>query len=214
MFDSGIAILDWLGIVAFTITGALAASRNQMDVVGFVLLGTITGIGGGTLRDILLDIHPVLWIDRPAYLVVCIGISVVLFFTAHLAHSRYRLILWFDAIGLALFATVGAERATGVGSAPIVAVVMGVITASFGGIIRDILSQQRSIIFARELYVTAAMAAAVAYVFLHAMGAPREVAIVSGILTGFALRAGALRWGWALPRYHPRPPAAVLGRED
>ena len=214
MFDSGIAILDWLGIVAFTITGALAASRNQMDVVGFVLLGTITGIGGGTLRDILLDIHPVLWIDRPAYLVVCIGISVALFFTAHLAHSRYRLILWFDAIGLALFATVGAERATGVGSAPIVAVVMGVITASFGGIIRDILSQQRSIIFARELYVTAAMAAAVAYVFLHAMGAPREVAIVSGILTGFALRAGALRWGWALPRYHPRPPAVVLGRED
>jgi len=82
MFDSGIAILDWLGIAAFTITGALAASRNQMDVVGFVLLGTITGIGGGTLRDILLDIHPVLWIDRPAYLVVCIGISVVLFFTA------------------------------------------------------------------------------------------------------------------------------------
>jgi len=214
MFDSGIAILDWLGIAAFTITGALAASRNQMDVVGFVLLGTITGIGGGTLRDILLDIHPVLWIDRPAYLVVCIGISVALFFTAHLAHSRYRLILWFDAIGLALFATVGAERATGVGSAPIVAVVMGVITASFGGIIRDILSQQRSIIFARELYVTAAMAAAVAYVFLHAMGAPREVAIVSGILTGFALRAGALRWGWALPRYHPRPPAVVLGRED
>jgi uncharacterized membrane protein YeiH len=205
-FDSGIAVMDWLGIVAFTITGALAASRNQMDVVGFVLLGTLTGIGGGTLRDLLLNIHPILWIEQPAYLAVCIGFSVVVFFTAHLAHSRYRLILWFDAIGLALFATVGAERAIGVSSAPIVAVVMGVITASFGGIIRDILSQQRSIIFARELYVTAAMAAAVAYTFLHELGAPREVAVVSGILTGFALRAGALRWGWSLPRYHPRPP--------
>jgi uncharacterized membrane protein YeiH len=203
-FDGGIAVLDWLGIVAFTITGALAASRNQMDVVGFVLLGTVTGIGGGTLRDLLLDIHPVLWIEHPGYLAVCIVISVALFFTAHLAHSSYRLILWFDAIGLALFATVGAERAIEVGSAPIVAIVMGVITASFGGIIRDVLSQQRSIIFARELYVTAALAAAVAYTLLHALGASRELAVVCGIVTGFALRAGALRWGWALPRSHPR----------
>src|SRR3546814_17054272 len=75
MFDSGIALLDWIGIVAFTITGALAASRNQMDAVGFVLLGTVTGIGGGTLRDLLLDIHPILWIERPIYLVVCVGVS-------------------------------------------------------------------------------------------------------------------------------------------
>ncbi len=210
-FDSGIAALDWLGIVAFTITGALAASRNQMDVVGFVLLGTVTGIGGGTLRDLLLNIHPILWIEQPAYLVVCIGISVLLFFTAHLVHSRYGLILWFDAIGLALFATVGAERAIRVGSAPIVAVIMGVITASFGGIIRDVLSHQRSIIFAREIYVTAAMAAAVVYTILHAWGAPREVAVISGILTGFALRAGALRWGWTMPRYQSTPPRSSCG---
>lgn len=213
MFDSGIFVLDWLGIVAFTITGALAASRNQMDVVGFVLLGTVTGIGGGTLRDILLDIHPMLWIEQPAYLAVCIGISLLLFFTAHLMHSRYRLILWFDAIGLALFATVGAERAISTGAAPIVAVVMGVITASFGGIIRDVLSQQRSIIFSREIYVTAAMAAALAYVVLDAWGAPREAAVIAGIITGFGLRAGALRWGWALPRYHPRPPRSHGGEE-
>ena len=210
-FENGIAAMDWLGIVAFTITGALAASRNQMDVVGFVLLGTVTGIGGGTLRDLLLNIHPILWIEQPAYLAVCIGISVALFFTAHLAHSRYRLILWFDAIGLALFATVGAERAIGVGAAPIVAVVMGVITASFGGIIRDVLSQQRSIIFAPEIYVTAAMAAAIAYTALHMLEAPRELAVISGIFTGFALRAGALRWGWTLPRYHPRPPRPSWG---
>ena len=211
MFDSGIAVLDWLGIVAFTITGALAASRNQMDVVGFVLLGTVTGIGGGTLRDILLDIHPILWIEQPAYLAVCIGISALLFFAAPLAHSRYRLILWFDAVGLALFATVGAERAIDAGAAPLVAVVMGVITASFGGIIRDVLSQQRSIIFSREIYVTAAMAAALVYVVLVAWEAPREVAIVFSLLTGLGLRAGALRWGWALPRYHPKPPQQTEG---
>lgn len=206
MFDSGIAILDWLGIIAFTITGALAASRNQMDAVGFVLLGTVTGIGGGTLRDVLLDIHPILWIEQPAYLAVCIAISLLLFFTAHLVHSRQRLILWFDAIGLALFATVGAERAIEAGAAPIVAVTMGVITASFGGIIRDVLGQQRSIIFSREIYVTAAMAAALVYVALDALGTSREAGIIAGIVAGFGLRAGALRWGWALPRYRSTPP--------
>lgn len=211
MFDSGIALLDWLGIVAFTITGALAASRNQMDPVGFVLLGTVTGIGGGTLRDLLLDIHPILWIEQPAYLVVCVGISLALFFTAHLVHSRYRLLLWFDAAGLALFATVGAERAISAGAAPIVAVTMGVITATFGGIIRDILSQERSIIFSREIYVTAAMAAALAYVALFEWGAPREAAIVAGLLVGFGLRAGALSRGWRLPRYRPTPPRASAG---
>src|SRR3546814_3084331 len=83
-----------------------------MDAVGFVLLGTVTGIGGGTLRDLLLDIHPILWIERPIYLVVCVGVSLAVFFTAHLVHQRYRLILWFDAVGVALFATVGAERAS------------------------------------------------------------------------------------------------------
>jgi uncharacterized membrane protein YeiH len=206
MFDSGIFILDWLGIIAFTVTGALAASRNQMDAVGFVLLGPITGIGGGTLRDLLLDIHPILWIEQPAYLAVCIAISLLLFFTAHLVHSRYRLILWFDAVGLALFATVGAERAIDAGAAPIVAVTMGVITATFGGIIRDVLSQQRSVIFSREIYVTAAMTAALAYVLLDALGAPREASVVAGIVTGFGLRAGALRWAWTLPRYYPAAP--------
>ena len=213
MFDSWVSVLDWLGIIAFTITGALAASRNQMDAIGFILLGTITGIGGGTLRDVLLDVHPVLWIQQPAYLVVCILISLLLFFTAHLVDVRYRMILWFDAIGLALFATVGAERAMESGAAPVVAVVMGVITACFGGIIRDVISQQRSIIFSREIYVTAAMAAALAYVLLDALGAPREACVVAGILTGFLLRAGALRWDWALPRYNASGPREPDGKQ-
>jgi uncharacterized membrane protein YeiH len=204
LFESGITILDWLGIVAFTITGALVASRNQMDVVGFVLLGTVTGIGGGTIRDLLLDVHPVLWIQNPEYLAVCIGVSLAVFFTAHLVHSRMRLILWADAIGLALFATVGAERAITVGASPLVAVVMGVITACFGGIVRDLLGQTRSIIFSYEIYVTAAFGAAMVFVALHEFGSPREVAIIAGVTTGFVLRAGALLWGWSLPHAAPR----------
>lgn len=203
MFESSIAILDWLGIVAFTITGALVASRNQMDVVGFVLLGTVTGIGGGTIRDLLLNVHPILWIERPQYLAVCFVVSVIVYLTAHRVQSGMRLILWADAIGLALFATVGAELATRVGATPLVAVVMGVITACFGGIIRDLLGQRRSIVFSYEIYATAALGAATVFVLLNELGMPREIAVFAGITTGFCLRAGALIWGWSLP--HPKP---------
>jgi uncharacterized membrane protein YeiH len=206
VFESGIAVLDWLGIVAFTMTGALVASRNQMDAVGFVMLGTVTGIGGGTIRDLLLNVHPVLWIEQPAYLAVCIGVSLLVFFTAHLVHSRMRLLLWADAIGLALFATVGAERAMGVGAPALVAIVMGVITACFGGIIRDLLGQARSIVFSYEIYISAALGAALVFVSLRHLGCPREIALVAGVAAGFALRAGALLRGWSLPRYRPRPP--------
>ncbi len=206
MFENGVAVLDWLGIIAFTITGALVASRSRMDAVGFVLLGTVTGIGGGTVRDLLLDIHPILWIEHPQYLAVCICVSLIVVFTAHLAHSRMRLILWADAVGLALFATAGAERAIGVGTSPLVAVVMGVITACFGGIIRDLLGHERSIIFSYEIYVTAAMGAATACVFLNNLGLSREITVTAGVSTGLALRAGALLWGWSLPHYHPRSP--------
>jgi uncharacterized membrane protein YeiH len=206
VFESSIVFIDWLGIVAFTITGALVASRNQMDAVGFVLLGTVTGIGGGTIRDLLLNVHPILWVERPQYLAVCIGVSLIAFFTVHRVHSRMRLILWADALGLALFATVGAERAISVGVSPLVAIVMGVITACFGGIVRDLLGQARSIIFSYEIYITAAMGAATMFVVLHYIGFAREIAVMAGVATGFVLRAGALLWGWSLPRYRPRPP--------
>lgn len=206
MFENGIIILDWLGIIVFAVTGALVASRNQMDIVGFVLLGTVTGIGGGTIRDLLLNIHPILWVEKPAYLLLCAAASLITFFTAHLVQSRYRWILWLDAVGLALFATTGAERAISVGAHPVVAVVMGVITACFGGIIRDILGQQQSIIFSYEIYVTAALVAAATYVGADAAGISRELAVSAGIIFGFTLRGGALLFDWSLPRYHPRGP--------
>jgi uncharacterized membrane protein YeiH len=205
-FEGGIAILDWLGIIAFTITGALVASRKQMDVVGFALLGTVTGIGGGTIRDILLDIHPLLWVEQPAYLIVSIVTSLVVFFTAHLVYSRMRMLLWADAIGLALFAAVGSERALASGAPPLVAILMGIITACFGGIIRDLLSQERSIVFSREIYVTAALAAASIFVGLQSLSIAREIAVVASVSIGVILRGGALVWGWSLPRYRSRPP--------
>jgi uncharacterized membrane protein YeiH len=205
LFGNVITLLDWLGVVVFSLTGALVASRNQMDLVGFVLLGTVTGIGGGTLRDLLLDIHPIFWIEQPAYVLVCAAIATLAFFTAHFAHSRYRLILWLDAAGLALLAATGAERAIGAGVHPIIAVVMGMITACFGGIIRDTLGNQQSIIFSYEIYVTAALLAATAFVAANALGANREIAVSTAFLLGLALRGGSIRFGWSLPRYRARP---------
>jgi uncharacterized membrane protein YeiH len=159
-----------LGVIVFAISGALVASRKQMDVVGFALLGTVTGIGGGTLRDLLLAQGPVFWVREPTYLILCVVVSCAVFFTAHIPQSRYRVLLWFDALGLALFAVAGAERALIAGSGPVVAVAMGVITATFGGIIRDVLGNESPVVLSREIYVTAALIGASMFIVLSGFG--------------------------------------------
>ena len=208
LFDTAAAALDWLGVIAFAVSGALVASRKQMDVVGFALLGTVTGIGGGTLRDVLLGQGAVFWVREPAYLVVCVAVSVVVFFTAHIPQSRYRVLLWFDAVGLALFAVTGAERALLAGAGPTVAIAMGVITATFGGIIRDVLGNESPVVLSREVYVTAALVGASLFVLLSAFGVGREAALGAGLAAGLVVRGIALQRGWSLPRYRvgePRP---------
>lgn len=204
MFDTFASILDWLGIVIFAVTGALAASRKEMDIAGFVMLGTVTGIGGGTLRDMLLGNLPVFWIEQPAYLAACIAVSAAVFFFAHIPQSRYRMLLWFDAVGLAVFAVSGAEKALDASAAPIVAVTMGVITATFGGIIRDVLGNETPVILRREIYITAALAGALLFVSLFAWGIGREASLAAGVLAAALIRFAALRWNWSLPRYRPR----------
>jgi uncharacterized membrane protein YeiH len=205
LFDTAAVVLDWLGVIVFTISGALAASRKRMDVVGFALLGTVTGIGGGTLRDLLLGLSPVFWVREPAYLVVCVIVSSAVFVTAHIPQSRYRVLLWFDALGLALFAVTGAERAWLTGSGPVVAVAMGVITATFGGIIRDVLGGESPVVLSREIYVTAALVGATVFVALSSFGFGRESALGAGLFVGLAVRGMALCRGWSLPRYRERP---------
>lgn len=205
VFDQATAALDWLGIVVFALSGGLVASRKQMDIVGFALLGTATGIGGGTLRDILLGHGPVFWVAQPAYLVVCVIVSALVFVTAHIPQSRYRLLLWFDALGLALFAVTGAEKALLAGAGPVVAVAMGVVTATFGGIIRDVLGHEPPVVLSREVYVTAALVGTVVFVGLTALESSREVAIGAGLAAGFFVRGAALWRGWSLPRYRARP---------
>ena len=204
MFQTATTALDWLGVIAFAVTGALVASRKEMDVIGFIVLGTVTGIGGGTLRDLLLGL-PVFWIREPAYLVACALVSVLVFFAAHIPRSRYRFLLWLDAIGLALFAVTGAEKAVQAGAGYTVAVAMGVLTATVGGIVRDVLGGGTPVILTKEIYASAALAGAVVYVASIAIGAAREPALGAGFAVGLLVRAAALRYGWSLPRYRQRP---------
>ncbi|GGK42354.1 trimeric intracellular cation channel family protein [Salinarimonas ramus] len=202
-FDTALAILDWLGLVVFAVSGALVASRKEMDIVGFVLLGTATGIGGGTLRDLILD-APVFWTVEPGYLVACVVVSCLVFFTAHVPQSRYRVLLWFDAAGLAVFAVAGAEKALLLGADPSVAIMLGVATATFGGILRDVIGAEPSIALRREIYVTAALLASGGFVALTLVGVPREIAMGLSIAAGFSLRGAALAFGWTMPRYKAR----------
>lgn len=203
MFETATATLDWLGVIVFTIVGALVASRKEMDLVGFAVLGTVTGVGGGTLRDLLLG-QPVFWTQQPAYLLACLLVSCTVFFVAHIPQSRYRSLVRLDALGLALFAVAGAEKAMQAGASATVAVVMGVVTATFGGLLRDLLGGDRPAILSREIYASAAGAGAATFVFLTALGAPREVALGTGFLIVLLVRAGSLYYGWALPTYRSR----------
>lgn len=205
MFATFTALLDWFGIVVFATTGALVASRKQMDITGFILLGTVTGVGGGTIRDLLLGTAPVFWVREPTYLVTCVLVSAATFLLAHVPQSRYKLLLWCDAIGMALFAVTGAEKALHAGAGAAVAVAMGVITGTFGGIVRDVLGGESPMILRREVYATAALAGAGLFVLMSAQGLGREVGLTSGFLAAAAIRFAALRWNWSLPRYRPRP---------
>lgn len=204
MFQTATLALDWLGVVAFTITGGLVASRKEMDLVGFVVLGTVTGIGGGTLRDVVLG-TPVFWVLNPSYLIVCALVSVFVVFGAHIPRSRYRHLLWLDAIGLALFAVTGAEKALNVEAGFTVAVAMGVITATFGGIVRDLMGGETPVILSQEIYASAALAGVVVFVGLTAGGVPRDFSMGTGFVIALLIRAAALRFGWSLPRYRQRP---------
>lgn len=205
MIATLIVVLDLLGVAVFAVTGALVASRKQMDIVGFALLATVTGIGGGTLRDLILGVQPVFWVREPFYVVVCVVVAVVVFFTAHIPESRYRLLLWLDALGLSFFCVVGADKALDADAGWFIAVVMGVITATFGGIVRDVLGGEVPIILRKEIYATAALAGAAVFVAAFVLGAPGILAAFTGFAVCLATRGAALRRGWSLPTYRPRP---------
>ncbi|MBN9236398.1 MULTISPECIES: trimeric intracellular cation channel family protein [Phyllobacteriaceae] len=199
-----ITFIDYAGVAVFAATGALAASRKQLDIVGFVFLAAVTGVGGGTFRDLILGV-PVFWIGNRDYVLICTLVALVVFFGAHRVESRYKLLLWLDAIGLAVFAVMGAAKGMAITGSPAVSIVMGMLTACFGGILRDLLAGEPSVLLRPEVYVTAAIVGACVYTACDLILLPAQISYPAGFLAALAIRGGALKFGWSFPPYKSRP---------
>ncbi|QDG49463.1 trimeric intracellular cation channel family protein [Persicimonas caeni] len=190
-----ITLFDYFGIVIFAISGALVGGRRRMDPVGFALVGTVTGVGGGTLRDLVLGVRPVFWVEDPSYIIVCVVASVATYFaTSHISSLR-RALVWADAVGLATFAVLGTQAALAQQVSPVIAVAMGVMTATFGGIVRDVLCDDVPLILRREIYATAALVGAVVYVGLDWTGLDQTLVMAAGFAAALSVRAFGIVFG-------------------
>ncbi|HKT14323.1 MAG TPA: trimeric intracellular cation channel family protein [Allosphingosinicella sp.] len=191
--------LDYVGIGVFAISGALLAAQKRQTFVTFVFFAVATGVGGGTVRDMLIG-APVFWIHENWLVAICLTAALLVWLTP-LRLWGGRGLVWFDAVGLAVYATYGAAKGLDYGAAPLPAFGMGVLTACAGGIIRDVLAGEPSILLRPELYVTAAALAAALTVTLSISGTPELLAGAVAAAAGFALRAAAIVKGWSLPAY-------------
>lgn len=195
--------LDLLGTAVFAISGALAAGRKNMDWFGVVALANATAVGGGTLRDLVLDV-PVFWAVEPRYIVVA---SVVALITIPIARHGLRIrrtLLLADACGLALFAVLGASKAMMLQESVLISVIMGVMSGVVGGVIRDVLSGDVPMILRGELYATAALSGAATYVAIEQLANAPKVAALAGILIALTLRLIAIRFRLGLPVFSHR----------
>ncbi|MDH5456288.1 MAG: trimeric intracellular cation channel family protein [Gammaproteobacteria bacterium] len=194
--------LEMLGTAAFAVSGALAASRKRMDIFGFCVLALMPAVGGGTIRDIIIDRVPVFWVSDNRYVAVAVIAALVVFFAPHQRPGiRREILVWADALGLALFAALGTEICLQHDTGPLVAVMLGVTTAVTGGMIRDVICNEIPLILSREIYATAAFAASLAYVLADRMALGDNVALTVGVITGLAIRGLAILYNWSLPPF-------------
>lgn len=196
------AVVNVMGLCAvavFAVSGALSAARLKMDILGFILIGTVTGLGGGTLRDVLIGNLPVFWIREPTWIVICLVSSAATYYIAPRLTSLAGALLWMDAIGIALFAAVGTEVALLAEASPLIAICMGVVTATFGGIMRDVLCGSNLTLMNEELYITTTLGGSVAYYALSILGYSNSYDLLGGFIVAFTLRAWAIRFNIKLP---------------
>jgi uncharacterized membrane protein YeiH len=194
-----LVLFDYAELCLFALSGALAAAEKQQTPITFAFFATATGVGGGTIRDLIIGV-PVFWVSDQLALMLCLIMSGIVWVT-DIHRWPKRSMLWLDAVGLAAYAAVGAAKALSAGVGPLIAIVMGVFTAAMGGVIRDVLAHQPSIILGPEIYITAAAVAATAYVGLAMLGMPPILAGMIAASIGFGLRAAAMTGGWQLPHY-------------
>ena len=195
-------VLDLIGVAVFAISGALAAGRRRLDLIGVVVLAAVTAIGGGTIRDVLLDRRPIFWLVDPSYLTV-----IVLSAVATLLYTRWARVPWqtldiADALGLALFSVAGAQIAEKAGLPAGACVLLGAVTGAAGGVIRDVLTAQIPMVLQRgSLYATAALAGTTLYVVLVRVGVAQRPSVIAGMIVVAALRLAAFRWELMLPSF-------------
>lgn len=194
--------LDFLGVAVFAVTGGLVAARLRQDFIAFLFFCALTGIGGGTLRDTLLGV-PVFWTENTNYLYVCLVVSIGMWFFAHKVEAWGRPLRWLDAVGVAAYSVMGAAKALSLGDAAAVCVLMGVATATFGGILRDIIAGQPSALLQREIYLAAAFAGSITYTALVIWVGDSNIAAAGGFSMALFLRGGAIIRDWHLTSYQP-----------
>lgn len=190
--------LDFGGVAVFAITGALVAAKAEQDVVTTVFFAVVSGMGGGTVRDLLIG-APVFWIDHRGYLESCLIVALVVFVLDTQRWSE-TLLNWADAVGLSVYCVTGTLKALSFGAQPVAAAAMGVVTCSVGGIIRDIMAMRPSLLTSREFYITAAIVGAGLTVVLIEVGLTQQTAGAIAACAALATRAGAILFGWKQPR--------------
>ncbi|MFA0812626.1 trimeric intracellular cation channel family protein [Microbulbifer epialgicus] len=190
---------DLIGIAVFAFSGVLAAGHKQMDLFGAVVLACVTSTGGGTIRDIILNI-PVFWLQEPYYLWIAVITGVVSFYLIRYLQVPMRLLMFADAIGLAVFVVIGTQKGLEMGYSATIAIVMGMMTGTFGGVIRDVLSGDIPLLLRREIYATAALTGAAVLVALDASGIlPGDLVVAIAVLVILSIRLAALRWNLSAP---------------
>lgn len=192
---------DLLGVIVFAITGSLAAGKNRLDLFGGLVLALVTALGGGTLRDLILGKHPIFWISDLTYIYFVAATALIVFVIARYKKLPERTLLIADAFGLAIFSVLGAQVAIQEGMPGLVAVIMGMLTGVAGGIIRDILSNQIPLILRQEIYATAALAGATAYVALYQISNISQLNLALAAAITLGLRLAAIKWKFSLPTF-------------
>jgi len=198
MIGEMLQTLDYFGTAVFAVTGALVASRQRMDLMGFLILATVTGIGGGTLRDLLLS-RPVFWLTQWEYLAITAVMALVAFAANRRLQERSDWLPWADAVGLAAFCVIGAQIALSMDASPMIAVIMGIMTAAFGGLIRDVLAGEPPLLLHREIYASAALAGAIVYVLFAHWLDWSIAAVFLGFTVTLVVRGLGIRYHWHLP---------------
>ena len=195
-------LLDLTGVAVFAVSGAIAAGRRGMDLIGVIALAVVTAIGGGTIRDILLNRHPIFWLVDPAYLIVIVASALITVSYARWRPAPRATLLLADALGLAVFSVIGAQIAEASGLPAVSGVLLGTVTGCAGGVVRDVLSAEVPLLFrGGNLYASAAIAGTSAYFLLGQIGVPRAIASLAAMLVIAALRFAAIWWGLKLPTF-------------